>query len=147
MRSHKARTHYDSGQIKVNFLKIILGDVLYSWPTAWGMIMHYPNPPCVNVPCVQKFRKPDMQLYRCQQQLIKLWLWVWLTSKLMHVLIVRDVINHFVCIGNTAERKNTEDNKTGSLDPRKKWKLFWFQLHDSSFSLESNLMKKLKCQS
>ena len=38
----------------------------------------------------------------------------------MHVLIVRDIIDHTVCIGNTAKWKNTEDNKTGSLDPRKK---------------------------
>ena len=37
-----------------------------------------------------------------------------------HVLIVRDVIDHFVLIEKTAKRKNTEDDKTSSLDPRKK---------------------------
>ena len=36
-----------------------------------------------------------------------------------HVLIVRDVIDHFVLIEKTAKRKNTEDDKTSSLDPRK----------------------------
>ena len=37
-----------------------------------------------------------------------------------HVLIVPDVIDHFVLIEKTAKRKNTEDDKTSSLDPRKK---------------------------
>ena len=161
MRTQEARTHYYSVWIKVKFLKITLGDVLYSWPTAWGMIMHYPNPPCVNVPCAKisqtryvatyidvnnNLIKHCLRDYKCALRVCKLQNW-------QDACFDRTWRNWSLCPfieKKTAKRKNTEDDKTSSLDPRKSESCFdlSFMIHPfhqswiEFFETERNVIHK-----